>query len=240
MLSLLIKPLGLLIIPLYLYYYLTFIIRRYKKNKGEYLSRLIINHLLLMLLFLLIHLPFDMDLRFGWILDLYKYHIREFLGYSTANAFNLWGLVLGFNPVRDSTSFLNIPYLAWGIGFYFLGVLFILKYLTRTPSQSKIIMALCLTAFSAFLFLTRMHERYMFLILLLLAPISGLTNKLKRLSVFISIAFFLNLYHYWWVPKIDFLMTLMSNHLVEKILILFNFYLLYNMYKVYVAMDKSK
>ncbi|MDO8340402.1 MAG: hypothetical protein Q7T59_00330 [Candidatus Woesebacteria bacterium] len=96
-------------------------------------------------------------------------------------------------------------------------------------------------SFIAFMFLPRMHERYFYPVLILLIPVAVADKKIRKLFYFFSTMHLLNLYHFWWVPKIDILVSILSNYLVEKTLLTLNLiffiYLIYLFLKDYAKTD---
>jgi len=97
---------------------------------------------------------------FWWLFDLYLRSIKDY-PYGTANAFNLW-FPLGGQTVADSTPVLGLPMSTWGFlltaaGFSLAGWL-----LLRKPHHpGSLFFASWIALFSAFLFMTKMHERYL-------------------------------------------------------------------------------
>ncbi|MDP2946872.1 MAG: hypothetical protein Q8N88_02045, partial [Nanoarchaeota archaeon] len=83
-------------------------------------------------------------------------------------------------------------------------------------TKEKLIFAAFLCAFSAFLFLPRMHERYFFTAYVFLAVLAGLKKSYFYLFIILGLIHFLNLYHFWWQPNIPFLVELLSNMMVIR------------------------
>ena len=174
-------------------------------------------------LFYLAHLPFNANLTPVWILNLYKNDVlREVLGYFVANAFNVWGLLFGFEPKPDSALLLGIQGRVWGYFIYASFAGYFLWKVRNKISQPNLFFAMALLSFVGFLFLTRIHERYFYLTLLFLAPLAGFRRTIKNAFWLLSGIHLVNLYHYWWVPRIDFLVNFLSLRIVEQGLILFN------------------
>lgn len=136
--------------------------------------------------------------------------------YVTDHAFNLWALPTGLGKIPDTTTFwLGLPFVMWGYLFFFTWYLLILAKL----KVSNIYLGAGLVVLGAFLFLTKMHERYLepALPLLLLATS---THRLKAAFIGISAVSVLNLYHDWWAPRIPFLVSLLSSSTTVAILVL--------------------
>lgn len=174
-------------------------------------------------LFYLIHIPFNTSLTPAWIINLYKNNVlREVLGYFVANAFNFWGLLFGFEPKLDSSLIVGIPGRTWGYFIFTAFAGYFVWKLRSKISQSNILLATALLSFAGFLFLTRVHERYFYLTLLFLAPLAGFRKNIKNVFWLLSGIHLVNLYHFWWVPRIDFLVNFFSSRIVEQSLILIN------------------
>lgn len=181
--------------------------------------------LLTALLLLAIYYPFHPQNQIPWMIRFISHSLGGELNYLVANAFNFWALFFGFDNRPDTTLFLGIPIFILG-NFIFLLVslvCIITILIQRKKIDIKNILLLCsFSAFTAFMFLPRMHERYFYPALLLLLPLTGLDKKIRYLTIVLSIIHFLNLYHFFWVPKVDFLILFFSNFFVEKILIIIN------------------
>ncbi len=132
------------------------------------------------------------------------------------NAFNLWGVLHGFDfsTPQDIPLLLNITaqqlaYLAFGITY-----LHILKLLKSDYARFFMV------AFIAFVLLTNMHERYLYPIFpwLLLLVYKG-TLKFRHYLMF-SILHLVNLYNLWFYPDIPFIKTMLisNDFLIPRLL----------------------
>jgi hypothetical protein len=97
-----------------------------------------------------------------------------------------------------------------------------------------VVYALYITGFSSFLFMTRMHERYLEYTLPFLLLISIKDKRMLYGFIFLSLFSFLNLYHNWWAPRINPLVNLLSSvdfvNLLTIIAITFYAYSLYRFF----------
>jgi Gpi18-like mannosyltransferase len=223
LISLMVKPTALLLTPIFLYWWL----------KRAETREILWSAFMSMLFFILIHIPFNND-GLIWVFDLYRYNIREVLGYLTANAFNIWGLIYGFSPVSDSLNIFGLSAFHWGLVLYLIFIVYMFKNLSKL-SINKVVSGLTLVSLFSFLFLTRMHERYYYLVFIFLGILSGFDGKVKKLYLLSSAVFLVNLYHFWWVPRVDILVNIFSNVFVEKILIVFNLYVFLILLRRYSA-----
>ena len=140
------------------------------------------------------------------------------------NAFNFWGLLFGIDL---SLSEFNQSF---GFSYQFIGriiyIIFLLpvwfKFIKSKLSINSLFYALILSAFGSFIFLTNMHERYLypiFPLISIMAVMSKTFIKIKSI-IFLSIIHFLNLYNLWYYPLITPLKLILnsSNFLFCRIL----------------------
>jgi Gpi18-like mannosyltransferase len=218
LLSILTKPTSFFVAPIYLIFWL----------KNTTLKQLMKCATFVFLLTLVLYYPFHPDNTLFWISDFYLNSLGGELDYIVANSFNFWGLVFGFDNVSARTLFLGLPASTLGYLAFFISSLVLLRFWKQKIFNVKIMLMLsALIAFSAFLFLPMMHERYFYPVLLLLTPTAALYRQERVSYYMLSLIHLLNLYHFWWVPRIEFLVVLFSNRVVEMLLILFNFALFY-------------
>jgi hypothetical protein len=120
------------------------------------------------------------------------------------HAFNSWYLIPSLRTINDD------GYQLVGLGLFIASLLWILAHKKDTYLSAGLI------GWSAFLLLTRMHERYFFpsIPLLILA-----TPSHPRHLLFLSLFYTANLYHNWWAPRIPILVNLLSYESVILVLI---------------------
>ncbi len=101
-----------------------------------------------------------------WIFHLYLSSVQDY-PYASANAFNIWFL-LGKQIVPDTQPFLGIPMNLAGLILFSLSTGFALTYFFRHKNDPFApYIASWISLLSAFLFMTKMHERYLVPALLL-------------------------------------------------------------------------
>jgi Gpi18-like mannosyltransferase len=160
---------------------------------------------------------------FWWFLSTYIERLvpgPETLPYITVNAFNFWTILFGTKFISDSTIFLGVSLKIWA---YLISSAFFILILVKYLSRKDIFYPLILFFFAAFLFLPRMHERYLYPIFALFPFVLVRLRGLLKFFLLISIIFLLNLYHGWWAPRIDFLVNILQVDLVERSLSFLNF-----------------
>lgn len=154
-----------------------------------------------------ITIPFSQGEPFSWLFKLYKERVFvDQLHTINANAFNLWGAVNGIHAAPhlypEVTPLLGLTYQYWGYIIFTIFYLPVLWLAYKKQDAQSVIWALVGGAFSAFMLLTNMHERYLyplfpyFTILLVMVP------ELYANFTAVSIINLLNLYNFWFVPFI--------------------------------------
>lgn len=109
-------------------------------------------------------------------------------------AFNFWSIVGWWKS--DEMSFI-ITYKLWGVILYLIStVLIIIPFLKKKVDSSQYYFAASLSFLSFFLFLTRMHERYLFpfLAFILIAAMVKKSKFLLASYITVSILHFVNLW----------------------------------------------
>ena len=157
-----------------------------------------------------------------WAINFYFKSFRGELNYLVSNTFNFWALLFGFDQRLDSATFLNVPFRFWGFLIFSFFLVVISVQLWKKSNSKQFILAAFLSAFAAFLFLPRMHERYFYTALILAAILGGMRKKSLFLFIILSLIHFLNLYHFWWQPKIPFLIPFLSNLSIVRGIIVLN------------------
>jgi Gpi18-like mannosyltransferase len=161
---------------------------------------------------------------FQWLWYMYTNRVLPRQGSMlNGNAFNLWALIFGIDLGKSEFSQI------FGLSYQLIGrilyVLFLLpiwfKFIKSKLTLTNLLMALTISAFGCFIFLTNMHERYLYPIFPLISILAVLPKsyiKIKSIVV-LSIIHFLNLYNLWFYPLIKplkFLLTF-SNFFVCRL-----------------------
>lgn len=141
-----------------------------------------------------------------WLFNLYTNRIFPGeIGYLSANAFNFWWLV-DSGKVLDSTVYLGIPFRIWGFILFGISYLATIFYLYKSKFTKKsVIIALALIGLTSFMFMTRMHERYLYPFIPLATIIIGFIPEMIAIYIAYSLTYLVNLYHLFWVPSIPWL-----------------------------------
>ncbi len=195
--AILIKPQALIFLPVYI----LLIYKNFQLQERFLLSLFAIS------IFFLSFVPFYKSGNFlSFPFDKYYHDILQAQSLSSVSnaAYTAWTINPYLLHTQDSTQIIfTLTYQI--IGLIITGVLslFILKrMLTKKLDAKNILFSMSLMAYTAFLFMTRMHERYLLLMVpFLLVP--ALKNKtLFKLWIILSIVSFINLYKSFAVPGI--------------------------------------
>lgn len=156
-----------------------------------------------LLIFIILFLPFYSEgnlLTFPFLTYWNKIQSGSGSDYVTDHAFNFWALISGLGKIPDRQPFLlGISYSS--CGYFLFGVMLLVifgRLFKKGVGLREYVLAAALIPFASFLFLTRMHERYLEPVLPFLL-LSVLFNK-SNFWAFIFLSFFysVNLYHNWW------------------------------------------
>lgn len=165
---------------------------------------------------------------FIWLYNLYRERILPGeIGYLTANAFNFWWLV---NPgdVRDSMVFFGLTARLIGIILSLFFVFILIYKIHKRLSVDNILFGLATSALIIFIFMTRIHPRYLYPFFPLMTICLSYINKLKFPFIVLTLAHLANIYYLFWIPDIPLVKSLYSDMLfTNSISILFILNLLY-------------
>ncbi|QQG47044.1 MAG: hypothetical protein HY044_02795 [Candidatus Woesebacteria bacterium] len=226
--SLLFKPSLLILSPVLL---VIAIIQKYKKQ--IWIKSIIYSSIIIILSSILFHPKFDLPI---WLFNLYKDRfISGEIGDLQANAFNFWWLI-DSKKVLDSTIYLGLPARVLGYLITIAAIIPNLFFLKKKFLPKNIFILLALSALITFLFMTRIHERYLYPFFPLATISLAFFNWLTIPYIILSITFFLNLYHLFYAPSIPVLESLYSFQFFPVILSLINIltfgYLLFKLSKI--------
>ncbi|MBI2085767.1 hypothetical protein HYT74_00335 [Candidatus Daviesbacteria bacterium] len=207
-LSIIIKPQGLAIFPVMIIYLLS------NFNFKKYFSLLIIPALLILL-----SLPFFLKDPILGLLHLFQKSANTY-PYTSMFSYNFWSFAGWWKP--DSTRFLDLTFQTWGIAFYLTSLIFISLPLIfrRNQDNFSIYFALALASFAFFLFLTRIHQRYLFPFFSFLLITTFIKNSLKLKTIYIALSLihFINLWYVYYYYNYVYLNPKFSSLLIYKFL----------------------
>jgi Gpi18-like mannosyltransferase len=176
-LGILTKPQGIALAPL-------IILLIYKKNG---LKRLLTSVLAFAATVFVVILPFEWSNPVSFLSGIY---FGAYGGYAFAsiNAFNLWG-ALGLLWMPDGSLFI-VGWILFGVAAVF--TLYVLHRRFRVSGDYLAIFAAFMLLFSFFMLPTRIHERYMFPAMAMLALMFPLLKKTRLLYVALTATLFVN------------------------------------------------
>lgn len=152
--------------------------------------------------------------------------------------FNFWTLATGFGFVPDSDLFLGFPLFWWAriISFVLFGVIVFMLFKKR-----EIWGAASLLIFASFLFLPRMHERYLLPILPFLLIFAIKHRPAMWVFVATSVLQMINLYAAWQVPESALLGFLTADLFARSMAIFFilMFFWLMHLYRNFPKIKKA-
>ena len=183
-LSFVIKASWLPIVPLYLLYWF-----RNKVNFAPLLAGLITAFVVV--------LPFQPQIT------LIARILAGESAYVTVNAFNFWNLVYGPDFVLEQSWMRSISILIVAL---FLG--WQMFRLWKKPEPQMLLQSSMLLFFAVFLFMTRMHERYLYPVFPLISLLLVSESRYWFGYIVLSITFLINLYFQWWAPGIPWLVAI--------------------------------
>jgi len=213
------KPIVLFTAPIFLLWWL----------KGRSFREIFISILIILGQVFLLYYPFHRQDTLVWAFQFYRRNLIGELHYINANAFNLWGLLFGFGEVSYKKLFLQIPLNLWGYLAYLLSLSLVIYKVVKSKINDPRywFLAMASSSFSAFMFLPAMHERYFYPAIVILVILVTLYKKLNKVFWPIVFIHLINLYHFWWYPRVAILIKLFSNMYIERLVVLINIILFY-------------
>ncbi len=193
-LSVLFKGSLLLFIPVWL-----FVALRTKSRKDEWIKALAYSLIAFLAVTFSFHPYLDLPV---WFFNLYtNTFLPGEIGSLTANAFNLWWIV---DPGKtlDSTIYFGLSARIWGILITLLSFTGIFYKLIKKHEDKNVFLSLAFIALASFLFMTRIHERYLYPFFPFATLALPYFNWLFIPYLILSLTSLFNLYHLFWAPGI--------------------------------------
>lgn len=188
-------------------------------------KKMIFPFFLSLLFFLLISLPFVHHGNvFSWLWYLYTNRVLPRQGEMlSGNAFNFWNLFYGLDlSLKETIPFLGTTAKALGrvIAFFLMALTTVFFLKKKKRGFSEFLFLMILYVFASFLFLTNMHERYLYPLFPPLTILAALKKVKFKYFLALSLIHLLNIYNLWNYPRIEILrLSLESeNFLLTRIL----------------------
>lgn len=149
--------------------------------------------------------------------------------FASNHAFNFWALITQWKDIPDSTKGWGLSYRYWGyVCSIFLLLPIFWKYTKRALSSKSLYFTSLVTAFTVYLFFTRMHERHIQQALLFLIPFAVVDKRLRVLYIVLSFIHMVNLYHNWsairWEPLLAIILSAFTvNTLIVSLIAIYGY-----------------
>ncbi len=203
-LALLLKPQAVMIAPILLFVFVRNIV--VSKKKLQPILTLVISLAAIVGLFLLVPLPFGVNKEPLWLIQRYSDTMGQY-PQTSLNAFNLYSMLgLNFLSAQDF-SFLGLPLNRWGFIFICMICVYALWLYIKKPDKRFLFALSALIVMGVYAFAHGMHERYIFVvpILLLFAYILMRDKRLFTCTILLFGVSLVNtcvsLYYYQiWIP----------------------------------------
>ena len=129
----------------------------------------------------------------------YKVTNAEIGSFASAGAFNLWGTqIAGIRHLDSQLGWFHMSYQSWGyILFAVAAVVSLFLAWRRSNDPGALLWAAFLLAFGFFEVLTKMHERYLFTALPLVAAATAFRLWLLPIYLGVSAVYFVNVWYIW-------------------------------------------
>ena len=195
-----------------------------------------------LLVILILTIPFTDKNSLIWLYELYskKIFVQQ-LHLITANAFNLWAAVAGIHERPDSLPFLGLTYKLWGYILFAISYVPLLIKVYKKQDLKTVVWVLALAAFSSFVLLTNMHERYLYPLFPYLTVLFAFGEVKVWKYWVISIISLLGMYNFWFMPRIESLVSFLSfgDRLTPRILGFLMFTLFLLLYKRFISFSRK-
>lgn len=159
----------------------------------------------------------------------------------TANAFNVWAALTGISEQPQTLMFGPLSYQYWGYLLFSLAYIPLLIKSWKDQSEKSIYWVLAISSFSVWMLLTNMHERYLYPLFPYFAILAANNKKLMPYYWVASGINLLNLYNFWWTPRIEPIVSLLSfgGRIMPRILGIFNLGVYFVLYKKYLLASRK-
>ncbi len=194
------------------------------------------------ILIAILTMPLSGEDPFGWLYEIYtKKVFAQQLQVITANAFNIWATLTGIHEQPHTLLLGPFSYKLWGQILFGASLIPALYLVLRRHDAKSVFWSLAIVSFSSFMFLTNMHERYIYPLFPTLTVLVVLESKLLPLYWGISGISLLNLYNFWWYPRIEAIVNFLSfkDRLMPRVLGALNFGLFAYFYAKFLRLLKA-
>lgn len=183
------------------------------------LTTLIKIFLFSLLIIYLVSAPFAPANSYSWFINTYlqKILLADWRHQLTANAMNAWSLFYGLGSKPDNLNILsNFSARSISVIVTIAIELLIFLKLFRNFNRLNLFVSISASTLTMFVFMTRMHERYLLPALIPLLISVFYDQKYLKYFLIFSFTHMLNIYHGWWIPQIPWLVSILENEVVIK------------------------
>ena len=223
--SLNLKPTGLILVPLFLWVFY--------KQRRSFVQFLIGTAISLVFTIYISSLFTNRPLYNFLTIELPHRLFEVKTPFTVVSSFNFWFIFHAKDLISESTPYLFISAKNWG--YLIFSVISLLSFfVVKHKKTDTIFLAIFLSSFGGWLFLTNMHERYVFAGLVSLLFYSIYHPKYFKYFIILAMTVWCNLYYGWWQPvQLDVLKNifLWSNNFIPRILSLINVVLYFRIIK---------
>ncbi len=184
-----------------------------------WIKAILVSGVAIILITVWFHPSFDLPI---WLINLYtKQILPGEIGDLSANAFNFWYLI-SHNRILDSTVYYGLSAKIWGYAILIATMAVIILKLNKNKTTKNLLYSLALMAMVSFLFMTRIHERYLYPFFPVVTILVGFIPELAIPYVILSVTFLLNMYNLFWAPGVPVLENILKTTQLPTILAIIN------------------
>lgn len=187
---------------------------------------------------------------FVWLYEIYtKKVLTNQLQVITANSFNIWTTIATINERPHSLPFLGLTYQLWGNILFAIAYIPLLFMLWKKPMPAgrqedwmRVAWVFSLTAFASWMLMTNMHERYLYPLFPFFTILAIEYKSLRWIYWTVSGINLLNLYNFWFTPKIALIVSIMEyqGRIITRLFGVVNFGLFVLLYYKFLAAKPQK
>jgi Gpi18-like mannosyltransferase len=237
-LSVLFSSFALLSKQTIIIFWLIYLILLYKQMDIKSVVKALIGNFLI---FQLSYLPFGLTFLIG-PLELYKTNYTLVDSTTSINALNFWALFFGPEGADDRVKLFGISYQYLGyiiFGIFFIS--FLVRFIKSKITLKNFLMFLFMVTITYYLFLTRMHERYIIPAVVFASLFLMFNKKYWFNYIFITVLAFLNIYRGLYQPSIGFLEVALKNiYFLNTLIILYLIFFMINCYIYFFKQVKDE
>jgi Gpi18-like mannosyltransferase len=173
-----------------------------------------------------------------WLYEIYtKKVLTNQLQVITANSFNIWTTIATINERPHSLPFMGLTFQLWGNILFAIAYIPLLVMLWKKQDWMRVAWVFSLTAFASWMLMTNMHERYLYPLFPFFTILAIEYKNLRWIYWTVSGLNLLNLYNFWFTPKIMPIVAVMEykSRIITRVFGVVNFGLFLLLYYKFLA-----